>query len=311
MKGRDFLSVLDLNRAELMSIFERTDELKSGGRQGGRPLSGKKVALIFMKPSSRTRVSFEVGVHELGGLPLVLFHHEIALGKREEPRDVARVFERMLDGIVARVFEHGILEELANYANIPVINSLSDYEHPCQALADLYTLREEFGDLEGRKLVFVGDGNNVARSLMFASVLAGMEFVQVGPAGYHLTADDRARAETLAEQNETVPRITVTSDLNPDVLKNADCIYTDVWASMGQEEERTSRLEIFRPYRITPELISFASPRVVFLHCLPAHRGEEVTDAVMEGKCSRVFPQAENRLHVQKAILWNIYSGEE
>jgi ornithine carbamoyltransferase len=266
---------------------------------GPPPLAGRAVALIFQKPSLRTRVSFEVGITRLGGTPVLLSGDEVGLGTREAPTDVARTLERYVDLIVARVFDHGLLEELADAASIPVINALSDVEHPCQALADLMTLREHWDEVAGRQLVFVGDGNNVAASLLLVGALAGLNVRVVTPDGYEPAPSVVERACELAEASGA--RIEVSSDPFTGIA-GADAVYTDVWASMGQEEQAARRRQIFRPYAITPELLEQA-PDALVMHCLPAHRGEEIASEVIDGPRFLAFEQSENRLWVQMALL--------
>jgi ornithine carbamoyltransferase len=263
-------------------------------------LQGKTLALIFEKPSLRTRVSFDVGIHQLGGFCLYLSPAEINLGKRESIHDVAKNLERMVQGIVIRTFAHEIVEEMAACCDIPVINGLTDFSHPCQAMADYLTIWEVKGRVNGLKIAFVGDGNNVAHSLMFAGAQLGANVCVASPPGYEPRGDAFAWALHRAEQ--TKGNVTVTN--NPrEAVAGADVIYTDVWTSMGQEAEAQERRQVFRPYQVNAELLSLAKRDAVFMHCLPAHRGEEVTTDVIDSAHSVVFQQAENRLHVQKAIL--------
>ena len=296
-----FLSVTDLDPEGIVDVLDLADALKHGRSPAvdSAPLAGRSVALIFQKPSLRTRVSFEVGVSRLGGQPIVLSGKEVGLGSRETVSDVAKTLERYVDAIVARVFDHGILEGLADAVSIPVINALSDAEHPCQALADLMVLREHLGSLAGRQLVFVGDGNNVAASLLLAGASAGMHVRVVCPPAYAPDPSivERARATAAG----TGARIEVSHDAATAAV-GADAVYTDVWASMGQEDEVELRRPVFAPYRVTRTMMA-AAPDALVLHCLPAHRGEEIDADVLDGPRSIVFDQAENRLWVQMAVL--------
>jgi ornithine carbamoyltransferase len=286
---RSFLTGEELGAFELRSLLDRALELKEGRTEGlgGDALAGRSVALVFEKPSTRTRVSFEVGVAELGGTPLVLRGEEMQLARGESVADTARVLSRFLDAIVIRSGSHQLVEELAAAAEIPVINGLTPQHHPCQALADLLTLRERFGDLDGLRLAYVGDGNNVARSLTIAGELAGVEVVVASPAGYQLEEGHGAR---------------LTDDPRA-AADGADAIYTDVWVSIGDEAEAERRRADLAPYRVDADLVSVASDRAIVMHCLPAHPGEEITEDVLYGERSAVWDQAENRLHAQKALL--------
>jgi ornithine carbamoyltransferase len=263
-------------------------------------LQGKTLAMIFEKPSLRTRVTFEVGIHQLGGFALYLSPAEISLGKRESVYDVAKNLERMVQGIMIRTFAHEIAERMAEYAAIPVINGLTDFSHPCQTLADYLTLLEVKGRIAGLKLAFVGDGNNVAHSLMFAGAQLGAHVAVASPPGYQPKAD----AVAWARERAAVTGGTCTITNNPlEALSQADAVYTDTWASMGQEAEAGKRRQTFRAYQVNSTLFGCAKENAIFMHCLPAHRGEEVTDDVIDSPRSVVFRQAENRLHVQKAIM--------
>ncbi|MFQ5593758.1 MAG: ornithine carbamoyltransferase [Anaerolineae bacterium] len=297
-----FIALADLSPAQLQHSLELARDLKAEWRsEGNAPLlKGRVLGMIFQKPSLRTRVSFDVAMLQLGGHALYLSPNEIRLGERESVADVARVTSRYVDGIMARVFAHAHILELAGYSSVPVINGLSDFNHPCQGLADLFTIYEHFGKLAGLKLAYVGDGNNVAHSLLFGGALAGMEVAVATPHGYEPDPMVVARAGKLGET--TGAQLTVTHDPTQ-AATESDVIYTDVWASMGQEEERARRLQVFPPYQVNQALVSAAKPEVVVMHCLPAHRGEEITDDVVDGPHSLVFDQAENRLHAQKAIL--------
>ena len=297
LRGGDFLDLAQLELEELESILDLASEIKNG-RWHGEPLRGRTLALIFQKPSMRTRVSFEVGVGRLGGRTVALGDHEIGFGRREDPADVARVLDRYVDGIVARLFAHDHLLRLAAASQRPVINALTDASHPCQVLADVMTMREALGRLDGtRRVAFVGDGNNVVRSLIQASALVGFPLTVVSPPAY------RPRPEDLA----AAPSVRVTEDLA--AVEGAAVVYTDVWTSMGQEEEAEARRAQFAEYQVNRRLMALA-PEAYFMHCLPAHRGEEVTDEVIDGPRSLVFQQAGNRLYAQMALLALIYGDD-
>ena len=301
-KKGDFLSLADFSAQQLWRWLELARDLKAEWRAGGNKpvLQGKTLGLLFQKPSLRTRVSFEMGMRHLGGDALYLSPNEIGLGGRESVADVARVLSRYVDGIMARVFSHDHVVELARYSTVPVINGLSDYSHPCQGLTDLFTVWEKVGRLAGVKLAYVGDGNNVATSLLLGGAKLGVH-VSVGtPAGYEPSAAVLARAQAFAAENGG--RVSVTND-PLEAVADADVIYTDVWASMGQEAEKAARAAIFPPFQLNARLIAAAKPTVIAMHCLPAHRGEEITDEVADGPHSALFDQAENRMHAQKAIL--------
>jgi ornithine carbamoyltransferase len=301
LRGRDLVSLRDLSRAELRMLIDRAREMKRDPHAFHRALDGRTLAMIFEKPSLRTRVSFDVGMNQLGGHALYLSPAEISMGKRESVHDVAHNLERMVDAILIRTFAHALVEELAAHARVPVINGLSDFDHPCQALADYLTMQEAFGTVEGRRIAFVGDGNNVAHALIFGAARLGCHIVVATPPGYEPRPDviEWARTNGVA----TGASCRVTSDPF-EAVTGADVVYTDVWTSMGQEEEMEARRRIFAPYQVNEELFSKASPGAIFLHCLPAHRGEEVTAGVIDSPRSRVFDQAENRLHAQKALLY-------
>ncbi len=301
-KKGDFISLADFSAKQLWGWLELTRDLKAEWQAGGnRPiLKGKTLGMIFQKPSLRTRVSFEMGMLHLGGNALYLSPNEIGLGGRESVADVARVLSRYVDGIMARVFAHDHVVELAQYSRVPVINGLSDATHPCQGLADLFTVWEKLGRLSGVKLAYVGDGNNVANSLLFGGAKLGLH-VSVGtPVGYGVKETVLKRAAAFAA--ETGGEITTTNDPFAAVA-DADVIYTDVWTSMGQETEKAARAAIFPPFQINAKLVAAAKPTTIVMHCLPAHRGEEITDEVADGPQSVLFDQAENRMHAQKAIL--------
>ena len=299
LTSRDCLTLTEFSPEEIRLILDEAERLKAlrEAHTPFQPLSGKTLAMIFQKPSNRTRVSFEVGMYELGGHALPLSAQEIQMGKRETPYDTGKTISRYTNAIMARVFGHEEVEELAEGAGVPVINGLSNLHHPCQALADLLTIREEFGALEGGRIFYIGDGNNVAHSLALGCALTGTQLIIAHPEGH---APDPSVTE-LAATLGAPP--TLTQDPYEGVY-NAQVVYTDVWASMGQEDEAQERKKKFAPYQVNKELMSHAAPDAIFLHCLPAHRGEEVTTEVIDGPQSRVFDQAENRLHAQKALLY-------
>lgn len=304
----DFISLAELSTEEIYEILDLAAELKKEWKRGGnRPLlAGKTLGMIFQKPSLRTRVSFEVGMKHLGGEALYLSPQEIKLGERESVTDVARVLSRYVDGIMARVFAHSDVEELAAQASVPVINGLSDFSHPCQALSDLFTIREERGTLAGLRLAYVGDGNNVAHSLLFGASLLGMDIWVATPPGYEPQREVVAKAKGFAQRMGS--QVVLTHDPQ-EAVRGADIIYTDVWTSMGQEKEREERLRAFPPYQVNAQLVAQAGRSPLVMHCLPAHRGEEITDEVIDGPYSIVYTQAENRLHLQKAILLLLMGG--
>jgi len=298
-----FLSIADFSADELWQFLHKAKELKDEFKNASsnQPiLKGKVLGMVFQKPSLRTRVSFEVGMLHLGGHALYLSPNEIGLGGRESVPDVARVLSGYVDGIMARVFVHDHILQLAQYSRVPVINGLSDYDQPCQALADVFTIWEHFGRVEGLKMAYVGDGNNVATSLITIMTKLGGHFSLATPPGYELPAKVLAAAQDLAE--ETSVTITITHD-PIEAVAEADIVYTDVWTSMGQEKETQERLKVFPPYQVNSRLVAKAKPETVVMHCLPAHRGAEITDEVADGPQSLLFPQAENRLHAQKGIL--------
>ena len=299
---KQLITIADLSTEEVWQILNLAKELKEEWRKGGNKpiLKGKTLGMVFQKPSLRTRVSFEMGMIHLGGQALYLSPDEIKLGVRESVPDVAQVLSRYVDGIMARVFAHRHIEELAAYSRVPVINGLSDYNHPCQALSDLFTIWEKRGTLSGLKLAYVGDGNNVATSLLFAATKVGMDVALASPPGYELSEEVVEKGREFAVQSGS--RVELTHDPF-EAVRGADVIYTDVWVSMGQEAETEERLRVFPPYQVNARLVEAAKPDVMVMHCLPAHRGQEITDEVMDGPHSIVFDQAENRLHAQKAIL--------
>jgi ornithine carbamoyltransferase len=294
MTERNFLTFEDLTRAEVDALFTLARRMKSGDYRD-RPLAGKTLGLIFAKSSTRTRVSFEVGTYQLGGHALFLSARDIQLGRGEPIRDMARVLSRMVDGIMIRTFAHDEVVELAQWASIPVINGLTDSHHPCQILADLLTTVEAFGTYEGKRIAWIGDGNNMANSWLDAAALLGFELRLACPEGYE---PDRA----VFERASRATKVLLTEEPE-EAVEGADVVNTDVWASMGQEAEADQRKRAFHGYCVDTQLLQLAKPGAIFLHCLPAHRGEEVTDEVIEGPQSRVFDEAENRLHVQKALL--------
>ncbi len=300
MLPSDFLSIRDFSPEQIRHLLETARTIKANPTGYSHTLRGKTLALIFEKPSLRTRVTFDVGIQQLGGFSIYLSPAEINLGKRESVYDVAKNLERMVQGIMIRTFAHDIVERMAEYAAVPVINGLTDYSHPCQAMADYLTILEVKGQVKGKKVVYVGDGNNVAHSLMFAGAQLGAHVWVATPKGYEPKADAIAWANKRAAK--TGGSCTVTNDA-AEAAKDADVIYTDVWASMGQESEAAERKKIFLPYQVNMNLFSLAKPDAIFMHCLPAHRGEEVAADVIDSPRSVVFPQAENRLHVQKAIM--------
>ncbi len=294
MSKRDFLSIPDFSADELLSLLELAGRMKSG-KYRERPLTGKTLAMVFAKSSTRTRVSFEVGTLQLGGHALFLSSRDIQLGRGEPIRDTARVLSRMVDGIMIRTFAHADVEELAEFATIPVINGLTDLLHPCQILADMLTMQEALGTLKGKAVAWIGDGNNMCNSWLNAAGVLGFELRVACPAGYE---PDKA----ILERNAQRTSVKVTRD-PAEAAAGAHVVTTDVWASMGQEDEAVQRAKAFTGYLVDEALMKRADPEAIFLHCLPAHRGEEVTEAVFEGPRSRVWDEAENRLHVQKALM--------
>ncbi len=297
MGAPDLLRDLDLADDELRHLLELASEVKRAPREYAEALAGKSIALLFEKPSLRTRLTFELAIKQLGGDSLSM---EGPIGVREPLKDIARNLDRWVNGIVARVFSQTTIEGLAQWSSVPVINALSDLFHPCQALADMQTIRERFGDLKGLKLVFIGDGNNVAHSLMLSALRLGMDFGLGCPRGYLPNPDVVAQAEGLAAVSGAA--LTITHD-PAEALRGAHAVYTDVWTSMGQEQEAAIRRKVFHEYQVNDALFALARPDAVFMHCLPAKRGEEVSDSIMESERSVVFDQAENRLHAQKALL--------
>ena len=294
---RHLLKLQDLSREEILSILNLADQLKFERNNGIQKdyLKGKKLGLIFQKASTRTRVSFEVGIYELGGYGLFLSSNDLQIGRGEPVQDTARVLSRYLDGIMIRTFAQQEVEDLAKYGSIPIINGLTDYAHPCQVLADLMTIREYKGSFKGLKMAFVGDGNNMANSLMVGAIKTGMSFAIACPKGY----EPDAKLMEWAKENGD---FTITTDVKT-ALKDADVVYTDVWASMGQESEKKAREKAFADYQVNKKNLAVAKPDVMCLHCLPAHRGEEITEEVFEEHAKEIFDEAENRLHAQKAVM--------
>jgi ornithine carbamoyltransferase len=303
----DFLSIKDFSPQEIRRFLDLARRIKTIPEAFSASLRGKTLAMIFEKPSLRTRVTFDVGIHQLGGFSLYLSPAEINLGKRESVYDVAKNLERMVQGIMIRTFAHEIVEQMAEYASVPIINGLTDYSHPCQAMADYLTIEEVKGSAAGRKIAFVGDGNNVAHSLMFTGAQLGAHVWIATPPGYEPKADAIQWARERAQQ--TGATCTITNDPVA-AATAADVIYTDVWASMGQEKEADVRKKIFLPFQVNTALLAKAKPDCIFLHCLPAHRGDEVTNDVIDSPRSFVFQEAENRLHVQKAIMLELMGRE-
>ena len=296
---KDFISIADYSKDELLEIFELTRELKEKTKRGQEHhlCKGKTMAMIFAKPSARTRISFETGMYQLGGYALYLSPNDIGIGKREAVKDIARVVSRYNDIIMARLFDHAHMLELAQYATVPVINGLTDYNHPCQIMADIFTILEKRGNLDNLKITYIGDGNNVANSWVNLAAKLPMHLVICSPSGFEPDTETLTRAHDAG-----VSQIEIVHD--PEVaVKDADVVYTDVWASMGQEAEAEKRRKIFMPYQVNTQLMAHARKDALVMHCLPAHRGEEITDEVLDGPQSIVFDEAENRMHVQKAII--------
>jgi len=297
---KNLITLKDLTAAEIEGIFELAAEIKKKGKSYGRPLIGKSLALVFQKPSMRTRVSFEVGMYELGGHAVYLGPQEVGLGKREAVKDFAKTISRYVDGAVLRTFSQRHIDEFAQYANMPVINGLSDMLHPCQALGDIFTMLEKASGLNGITLAWVGDGNNVLHSLLHGCGKLGINLNIAVPKGYEPNSRVLREAKNDAKRSGAVIKL---SSKPQDVLAGADFVYTDAWASMGQEKEYKKRLKIFKEFQLNSRLLKHANKNALVLHCLPAHRGEEITDEVIDGPQSIVYEQAENRLHVQKAVL--------
>jgi len=308
---KDFISIKDLTTQDIEDIFELTDKLKKDKSKFSKVLEGKTLVLLFQKPSNRTRVSFEVGAYQLGGNSIYLGPNEINLGVRESIQDVAKTLSRYADAIVLRTFEHKNILELAKYSDKPVINGLSDFSHPCQALADIYTIREKLSrksgipkkagkNIKGITLAYIGDGNNVCNSLLYACAKVGLNMNVAAPEGYEPDKLVLKEAKGFAKSKS----VSINLFNNPiEAVKGADVIYTDVWVSMGQEKEAQERKKVFKKFQVNKNLVKFAKKNALIMHCLPAHRGEEITNEVIDSKNSIVFDQAENRLHIQKAIL--------
>lgn len=304
---KDLVSIKDLSIAEIENIFALAERLKKAPAKFNKTLMAKTLALIFEKPSNRTYVSFSVGMYQLGGNAIYLGPEQVKLKVRESIKDVARTLSRYVDGIVLRTFEHENILELAKFADVPVINGLSDFSHPCQALADIYTIREKLKNIKGATLAYIGDGNNVCNSLLYASAKMGVNMNVAAPKGYAPAQIVLKESKKIAESQKAKINLFAKPQ---DAVKNADVIYTDVWASMGQEKEAQIRKKIFKEFQINSKLVNLAKKTAIIMHCLPAHRGEEITDEAIESKNSAVFDQAENRLHVQKAILIRLLGGK-
>lgn len=302
MNKKDFLRVADYSKEDIKEVFETAEKIKTKFKKGIKytPLAGKTLAMIFQKSSTRTRVSFEVGMYQLGGYPLFLSANDLQLKRGETIGDTAQVLSRMVDAIMIRTYAHSEVEELAKHASVPVINGLTDSHHPCQIMADIFTILEYRNSLKGLTIAWIGDGNNVLNSWIEAAPMVGMNLKMAVPKGYEPDKNILNYGIELAKKEKT--EMLLTND-PVETVKNADVVYTDVWTSMGQESEKEKRLRDFNGFQINSELLKYASKNVLVMHCLPAHRGEEITDEVMDGPHSIVFDEAENRLHVQKAIL--------
>ncbi|OGW84419.1 MAG: ornithine carbamoyltransferase [Omnitrophica bacterium RIFCSPLOWO2_01_FULL_45_10] len=297
---KDLISIVDFDKDDILDLLDLTKDVKANKSKYECSLKSKCIGLIFQKPSNRTRVSFEIGMVQLGGHAIYLGPSEIDMGGRESVKDVACVLSRYLDGIVARTYNHEDAKELARHAAVPVINGLSDLEHPCQALSDIFTIRENFGKFKGVKLSYIGDGNNVLNSLMCAASKVGLDMKIATPKGYEPKIEMARIARSIARVSGS--QIELSNDPKA-AAKDADVIYTDVWVSMGQEKERSKRKKLFMPFQINGNLMKFAKKKCLIMHCLPAHRGQEITDEVIDSKNSIVYDQAENRMHAEKAIL--------
>jgi ornithine carbamoyltransferase len=297
---KDFIALTDFSSDELTDMLDLADRIKRSPQEFDSALKGKTLGMIFNKKSTRTRISFQVGIFQLGGMGLFLGPEDMQLARGETISDTGKVLSRFLDGIMIRTFSHNDVLDLARYASVPVINGLTDFNHPCQALADMMTIREKFGKLEGLKLAYVGDSNNVAVSLLFACVKFGLHISLVSPKGYTITKEalDMSREEAASKNL----KVALTENVQEGVA-GADVVYTDVWTSMGQEKEQQQRLKDLSGYTVNEQMMNSAGPNAVFMHCLPAHRGEEVCASVIDGPASIVFDQAENRLHLQKAVM--------
>ncbi|HKS25176.1 MAG TPA: ornithine carbamoyltransferase [Thermoanaerobaculia bacterium] len=300
MQHKDFIEIHDYSAAEVREIFELARDLKKNPQQYRDALAGQTLAMIFEKSSTRTRVSFEVGMFQLGGHALFLSSRDIQLGRGEPIYDTAKVLSRYVSGIMARTFAHKTVTELAEYSSVPVINGLTDLSHPCQAMTDYFTAWEHLGDLKGKKIAYVGDGNNMAHSLLFGAPKVGMHIAVATPGGY--APDPMVVAQAKADADHAGTKITITTSID-EAVKDADVVETDVWASMGQEAEAQKRQRDFEGWQVGPRAMSLAKPSAIFMHCLPAHRGEEVAAEVIDSPQSVIYDEAENRLHVQKAIM--------
>jgi ornithine carbamoyltransferase len=298
---RDFITIPDFSAAELHALFALAEQMRAGAYHA-KPLAGKSLAMIFTKSSTRTRVSFEVGAWQLGGQPIFLSGRDVQLGRGEPIADTARVLSRMVDGIMIRTFSHAEVETLAQFADVPVIDGLTDLQHPCQILADILTVRQHLGTYEGKKIAWIGDGNNMANSWLDAARVLGFELALACPKGYD--PDPAILSAAMKGGNVTLSRDPA------EAIAGADVVNTDVWASMGQEEEQSEREKAFGEYQVDAKLMKHAATDAIFLHCLPAHRGEEVAAEVIDGPQSRVWDEAENRLHIQKAIMAVLIGGE-
>ena len=302
LKGKDLLSLHEITTEDLYAILDLAADLKTKQKAGieHHLLKGKTLGMIFEKSSTRTRVSFETGMYQLGGQALFLSKNDLQIGRGEPIRDTARVLSRYLDGIMIRTFKHSTLEELAEYASVPVINALTDLLHPCQVLADLLTIKEHIGQYKGKKLAYIGDGNNMAHSLLYGCTKVGMDVAIASPQGYK--PDETVVKNALAEAAVSGSVVTITDDVH-EAAKGADVLYTDVWTSMGEEAEREQRLKDLAGYQINAALLAEANEGCIVMHCLPAHRGEEITEDVLEAQADVIFDEAENRLHAQKAVM--------
>jgi ornithine carbamoyltransferase len=300
MLDKDLVALEALDPAEIVALLDLADKVKGEPAKYRRALEGQTLGMIFQKPSTRTRVSFEVGIYQLGGIGLFLSSSDLQLGRGETIADTAKVLSRFVDGLMARVFAHSDIEDLAKYATVPVINGLTDFLHPCQALADFQTMREHGGDLAGKKVAYIGDATNVYNSLLIGAMKLGMHCSIAAPKGYQ---PDPALVERYRGHGVSPDLETDVTDDPRAAVANANFVYTDVWTSMGQEDERQKRLKALAPYQINAELMAAAAGGAKFMHCLPAHRGEEVTDEVADSNASIIFDEAENRLHAQKAVM--------
>jgi len=308
VKHKDLISIHDLSAADVAEIFDVAKKMKKNPRRYAKALEGQTLAMIFEKSSTRTRVSFEVGMYQLGGHALFLSSRDIQLGRGETIHDTAKVLSRYVDGIMARTFAHKTVTDLGEFATVPVINGLTDLLHPCQGLTDYFTAFEKFGKLKGRKLAYIGDGNNMAHSLMYCAPKVGMDVAIATPKGYEPNPEVVENARADAKKAKT--KVIITNDID-EAVKGADVVETDVWASMGQEAEAEKRLKDFEGWMVDSATMKKAKRNAIFMHCLPAHRGEEVSADVADGKQSVIFDEAENRLHVQKAIMYLLMRGRK